>query len=424
MTTGLASAQDGIDINERFQQVRKQSLSLVEPLSAEDCALQSMPEASPAKWHLGHTTWFFEQFVLRRYQPDRPWYAEGWDYLFNSYYQSVGPMHARPRRGVLSRPALAEVLAYRQRIEAEVSDLIADRPQDIELSRLITLGLQHEQQHQELLLTDIQHLLWCNPLQPAYRSRPVEPVAGAKGGNELDFVARSEGFAEIGNEGIEFGFDNEFPRHRDWLPAHALGNRLITNGEYRQFIQEGGYRSAALWLSDGWATVQREGWDRPLYWAKDLASSFTLLGEIELDDAAPVCHISFFEADAFARWAGARLPTEQEWEVAAAAQPVRGNFRQRGSLRPLPHQPVRGAVGQLYGDCWEWTASPYVGYPGFKPLAGSLGEYNGKFMCGQWVLRGGSCVSPEDHLRASYRNFFYPADRWQFMGLRLAKDLP
>ena len=333
-------------------------------------------------------------------------------------------MHARPRRGLLSRPSLTEVMAYRSAIEDQVLDLIASRADDADLASLIVLGLQHEQQHQELLLTDILHLFSCNSLRPAYRSRPVERVASGAGASAMSYVARPEGFAEIGNDGQQgFGFDNEFPRHRHWLPAHALANRLVSNADYRQFIKDGGYQNAGLWLSDGWATVQREGWQRPLYWQDDLASSFTLLGELELDDAAPVCHVSFYEADAFARWAGARLPSEHECELAASTQAIQGGFRHSGNLSPMPGRAAEGEVAQLFGDCWEWTASPYVGYPGFKPLGGSLGEYNGKFMCGQWVLRGGSCVSPADHLRASYRNFFYPADRWQFMGIRLARDI-
>jgi ergothioneine biosynthesis protein EgtB len=283
---------------------------------------------------------------------------------------------------------------------------------------LVELGLQHEQQHQELLLTDIQHAFWSNPLLPAYLQEP--PPHAASDALPLQFVAGREGVADIGHAGEGFAFDNETPRHRTWLSPHALANRLVTNEEYAAFVHDGGYREPSLWLSDGWATVQREGWQRPLYWQPDLASAFSLAGVRALDPAAPVCHISYYEADAFARWAGARLPTEAEWETAAAAQPVAGNLLD-GTPR-LPQAASGAGLVQMYGDAWEWTASPYVAYPGFRPLPGSLGEYNGKFMCGQWVLRGGSCATPQGHVRASYRNFFPPQARWQFAGLRLAKD--
>jgi ergothioneine biosynthesis protein EgtB len=299
-----------------------------------------------------------------------------------------------------------------------VSELL-DRPDDAELAALVELGLQHEQQHQELLLTDIKHAFWCNPLQPAYR----EPLAISTAAKALPlrFVAGREGVVEIGHRGEGFAFDNETPRHRALLQPHALANRLVTNGEYLAFVREGGYREPGLWLSDGWATVQREGWQHPIYWQDDLSSEFTLAGVRALDPNEPVCHLCYYEAEAFARWAGARLPTEFEWEAAAQGVRVEGNLQDERRFHP------RAAAGdaallQLYGDAWEWTASPYVNYPGFRPLPGSLGEYNGKFMCGQWVLRGGSCVTPRDHLRASYRNFFPPQARWQFAGLRLGQD--
>ena len=401
----------------RFRQVRQQTLALCAGLSAEDLMLQSMPDASPGKWHLAHTSWFFEQFVLGRdpaYRPRDP----AWFYLFNSYYESVGPMHARPQRGLLSRPSLDEVHGYRAYVDDAVSELI-ERSDDAELAALVELGLQHEQQHQELLLTDIKHAFWCNPLRPAYR----EPLAisTATKAPPLHFVAGREGVVEIGHRGEGFAFDNETPRHRALLQPHALANRLVTNAEYLAFVREGGYREPGLWLSDGWATVQREGWQRPIYWQDGLSSEFTLAGIRALDPNEPVCHLSYYEAEAFARWAGARLPTEFEWEAAAQGVRVEGNLQDERRFHP------RAAAGdtallQLYGDAWEWTASPYVNYPGFRPLPGSLGEYNGKFMCGQWVLRGGSCVTPRDHLRASYRNFFPPQARWQFAGLRLGQD--
>ncbi|MGN6236178.1 ergothioneine biosynthesis protein EgtB [Dyella sp.] len=405
------------DLLPRFQAIRQRTVSLSAPLSAEDLMVQSMPDASPGKWHLAHTTWFFEQFVLSRrpgHAPRRP----EWMVLFNSYYQSVGPMHARPRRGLLSRPSLAEVLEYRRYVDEAVSEQLSTGD-DPELATLVELGLNHEQQHQELLLTDIKHALWCNPLLPAY-SEPSRGPADAPAA-PMRWVAGREGIVEIGHAGGGFTFDNETPRHRALLQPHALAHRLVTNAEYLAFVHDGGYREPGLWLSDGWATVQAEGWEKPIYWQPDLASEFTLHGVTALDPAAPVCHLSYFEADAFARWAGARLPTEAEWESAAAALPVRGNLQDSGHLHPQPAPGDEGLL-QMFGDVWEWTASPYVSYPGFQPLPGSLGEYNGKFMNGQWVLRGGSCVTPCDHVRASYRNFFPPHARWQFAGIRLGHD--
>lgn len=406
-----------VDTASRFRQVRKRTMDLCAPLSDEDMQLQSMPDASPGKWHLAHTSWFFEQFVLGR---DTQWKVRdaGWHYLFNSYYQSVGPMHARPQRGLLSRPSLVEIRDYRQRINDGVGELLSRRD-DPELLALVELGVQHEQQHQELMLTDIKHALWCNPLKPAY-----DPALALSGGHQtvpLRFIEGSAGVVEIGHRGEGFAFDNETPRHRIYLQPHALANRLVTNGEYLAFVHEGGYREPGLWLSDGWSTVQRESWQRPLYWNEDLASVFTLGGIRDIDPHAPVCHLSYYEAEAFARWAGARLPGEGEWEMAAQGRRIEGNLQEQGRLQPLAASAGEGPL-QLYGDAWEWTASPYVSYPGFRPLPGALGEYNGKFMCGQWVLRGGSCVTPGDHLRASYRNFFPPHARWQFAGLRLGQD--
>ena len=415
MTVDPPSARAGTAA--RFERVRRQTPALCASLTAEDMQLQSMPDASPAKWHLAHTTWFFETFVLAHdpaWKPRDP----AWHYLFNSYYQSVGPMHVRAQRGLLSRPSLDEVRDYRRRVDEAVLALL-DRRDDPELASLVELGLQHEQQHQELLLTDIKHAFWCNPLQPALHSSIAAP-AGAPAVS-LQFLPGREGIVEIGHRGEGFAFDNETPRHRTLLQPHALANRLATNAEYLAFVREGGYREPGLWLYDGWATVQREGWQHPLYWQDDLASEFTLAGVRALDPAEPVCHLSYYEADAFARWAGARLPTEAEWESAAQGVAIEGNLQESGRFQPLPAHAGEGAL-QLFGDAWEWTASPYVGYPGYRPLPGSLGEYNGKFMCGQWVLRGGSCATPRDHIRASYRNFFPPHARWQFAGLRLGQD--
>jgi len=401
---------------QQYRSVRAASCALAANLAPEDTVVQSMPDASPTKWHLAHTTWFFEQFVLARapdYRPLQP----GWAFLFNSYYQTVGPMHARPQRGLLSRPTLAEILDYRARVDAQVCERLL-HPVDADLAALITLGLNHEQQHQELLLTDIKHLFSLNPLEPAYRalSPGVRQTAPP-----LRFVAGAEGIHDIGHAGVGFAFDCETPRHRVLLQPHAIANRAVTNAEFADFIRAGGYRTPGLWMAEGWERVQREGWRHPLYASEDMASEFTLGGRVATEPDAPVCHVSFFEADAFARWAGARLPTEAEWEVMAASRPQQGNFVESGLLRPQP-APSGDDVQQLFGDVWEWTASPYVAYPGYRPLPGALGEYNGKFMCGQYVLRGGSCVTPADHMRASYRNFFAPAVRWQFAGLRLAKD--
>ncbi len=399
-----------------YERVRHTTADLVSTLAPEDTVAQSMPQASPAKWHLAHTTWFFEQFVLARDPSYRPLHPE-WSYLFNSYYQSVGPMHSRPLRGLLTRPTLAEVVTYRERVDARMHDLL-DRVRDPQLAMLVTLGLNHEQQHQELLLTDIKHLFSLNPLEPVYR-RGIATSAAAP--SPMTFLAGSEGIVEIGHAGDGFAFDAEMPRHRALLHSHAIADRPVTNSEFREFVADRGYRTPTLWLSEGWETVQREGWKHPLYWSEDLATEFTLAGRMPLDPHAPVCHVSFFEADAFARWAGARLPTESEWESMAVTVPVAGNLLESGILQPQGAAPVAGPR-QFFGDVWEWTASPYVSYPGYRPLPGALGEYNGKFMSGQQVLRGGSCATPGDHVRATYRNFFAPAERWQFMGLRLGRD--
>lgn len=401
----------------RFMRVRRQTLALTDGLAPEDMQVQSMPDASPSKWHLAHTTWFFEHFVLGSdpaYKSPNP----AWHYLFNSYYESVGPMHARPRRGLISRPTVDEIRDYRARVDEAVGERIS-RGIDDELASRIELGLHHEQQHQELLLTDIKHAFWCNPLHPAYRDA-VEAMPAGKS-SPMRFLPGRERAVDIGHQGNHFAYDNETPRHRAWLSAHAMANRLVTNGEYLAFVRDGGYREPGLWLSDGWATVQREGWQRPLYWQEDLSSEFTLMGIRGLEPQAPVCHVSYFEADAFARWAGARLPTEFEWEDAAAGLKTTGNFLESRRFHPVAASHGDG-LQQMYGDVWEWTSSPYVSYPGFKPLPGALGEYNGKFMNGQWVLRGGSCATPNDHIRVSYRNFFPPHARWQFAGIRLGQD--
>ncbi|WP_225540803.1 ergothioneine biosynthesis protein EgtB [Xanthomonas sp. XNM01] len=405
----------------RFAHVRAASRRLAAPLSAEDAMVQSMDDASPAKWHLAHTTWFFDHFVLQAAgdAPARP----DWQYLLNSYYDSAGPRHPRPRRGLLSRPTLDEVRLYRAEVDTRIDDGLAAGRFDDTLRRRLLLGLQHEQQHQELLLTDIKHALGCNPLQPAYRDDLQQRAGRAV---PLRWVDAEESIISIGaprwpEHAPDFAYDNESPRHRVLVPAHALANRPVSNAEYRAFIEDGGYRTSTLWLSDGWAAVQAQGWERPLYWQPDLAHAFSLGGVRALDPHAPVCHLSYYEADAYARWAGARLPTEAEWERAAAQQPVQGHFADDGLLEPQAAQPGDGLL-QLYGDVWEWTSSAYTAYPGYRPWNDDTGEYNGKFMCSQWVLRGGSCATPAGHVRASYRNFFPPATRWQFAGLRLARN--
>jgi ergothioneine biosynthesis protein EgtB len=393
-------------------------VELTAPLAVEDMVVQSMPDASPSRWHLAHTTWFFEHFVLARFKEGYTPYRAGWDYLFNSYYYSIGPMHKRPARGLLSRPTVTEVLQYRAHVDELMVSLIHSGRADEEFCFLVELGLNHEQQHQELILTDIKHALSLNPLQPAYRDDLHLPPARAAAMRYHEFKG---GIVPIGADAAAFCFDNETPRHRVLLRDFKFASRLVSNTEYREFIEDGGYRRSELWLSDGWAKIHTDDWSRPLYWSADLDHEYTLLGEIELDPHRAVTHLSYFEADAYARWAGARLPSEAEWEHVAAHHVVGGNLQESGQFHPLGADPD-SPISQLFGDTWEWTRSAYGAYPGFQPLAGSLGEYNGKFMCNQLVLRGGSCVTPADHIRASYRNFFYPHARWQFSGIRLARD--
>jgi len=402
----------------RYCQVRVQSLLLANPLMVEDCAAQSMPDASPAKWHLAHTTWFFEQFVLRPHAPGYRVFNRAYDYLFNSYYDAVGERHPRPERGLLTRPPLAEIIDYRAHVDENMQRLLTDgdAPSDV-----VELGLHHEQQHQELLLTDVKHLFSRNPLEPAYRHCTRTAAGNAGERTPCGWSSYEGGLHEIGADaGSGFCFDNETPRHRVWIDPYQLAHRPVTNGEFREFVSDGGYDQPLLWLSEGWATARREDWRRPLYWSEALDTEFTLRGRREIDPDAPVCHVSYYEADAFARWAGARLPTEAEWEMGAADQPVVGNLLDAGNLQPEASGEC-GRLAQLFGDVWEWTASPYAPYPGFATREGALGEYNAKFMCNQMVLRGGSCATPGGHVRASYRNFFPPHARWQFSGLRLAR---
>ncbi len=414
----------GAALAARFHEVRAETLALVQPLEPEDMCIQTMPDVSPTKWHLAHTAWFFERFVLKEAVPGYREHHPRYDFLFNSYYQSVGPMHARPRRGHLSRPTVREVLAYRAHVDAAMGELLA-KGAGPEVERVIELGLHHEQQHQELLLSDIKHVLAQSPLSPSYRARAAE--AGSTTA-PLRWLAHAGGLVEIGHGGGGFAFDNEGPRHRVYAEPFELASRPVTCGEYRAFLEDDGYARPELWLSDGWETVQREGLRAPLYWTHDGGAwqVFTLAGLLPLDDDEPVCHLSFLEADAYARWAGARLPSEVEWEVMAACAVPHddGGLAGDGRLHPRASSANAGERGlsQLLGGVWEWTQSAYAPYPGFRPLAGSLGEYNGKFMCNQIVLRGGSCFTPARHVRVTYRNFFHAPDRWQMTGVRLARD--
>ena len=405
----------------RYDAVRSLTEQLAAPLSAEDQTPQSMPDASPTKWHRAHTTWFFEEFLLAPNLDGYERFDPAFCFLFNSYYEAVGPRHPRPRRGAITRPGIAEVAAYRAHVDAAMGDLLASDP-PAEVTDLVTLGLHHEQQHQELLLMDVKHLLSGNALDPVYR----ETVVDDRPADPLRWIRYDEGLRTIGAAGDDFAYDNELPAHRQWVAAFELASRPVTVGEVRAFVDDGGYRRADLWLSDGWAAVQANGWEAPLYWddRDGEATTFTLGGRRPLVDGEPACHLSYYEADAIARWSGARLPTEAEWEVAAATAKVDGNLLDLRRCHPAPVADGADDDGPtaLFGDVWEWTSSAYLPYPGFRTAPGAVGEYNGKFMVGQQVLRGGCCATPADHIRPTYRNFFPPPARWAFSGLRLARD--
>ena len=415
-------------LGERYRAVRGLSEHIAQPLHVEDQVIQSMPDVSPTKWHLAHTTWFFETFILKPHATDYVEFRAGFDFLFNSYYNSIGRMHPRSKRGLISRPTVVEVRDFRNYVDAAMDRFSAVAEPDLhdDVAQVIEIGLQHEQQHQELMLTDIKHVLSCNSLVPA-----AYPPAGASEGTAGDVAwhAFDGGLVEIGHAGGGFAFDNETPRHEVQLRPFALADRAVTNAEFAAFIDDGGYARPEMWLSDGWVAVQAQDWQAPLYWHRREEGwhAFTFAGLQPLADDAPVAHVSYYEADAFARWASARLPTEAEWETCARGVPVAGNFLAAANAvvaSPLPRtaRDTRG-LRQLFGDVWEWTQSPYVAYPGFRPLPGNVGEYNGKFMCNQLVLRGGSCLTPASHIRPTYRNFF-PADtRWQMSGVRLARDI-
>lgn len=446
-STGVCSSTS--ELTERFKATRRRTLALCEPLTPEDMMVQSCAEASPAKWHLAHTAWFFESFVLREFMPGYRVFNEDFPWLFNSYYQSYSAIPEKRLRSSFSRPGLDEILLYRQHVDRcmdalleRLGERLLDGPPAADALGRIELGVNHEEQHQELLLTDILHAFFTNPLRPAYgedsetwetSTAGISAALSAGRIPDLSFQEFPGGLCEAGHSGPGFCFDNERPLHRVWLDPYCLATRLVTCAEFARFMADGGYRRPELWLSAGWDAVQANGWRAPLYWTESDAGwrIFTLRGERPLTslENVPVSHVSYFEADAYARWAGHRLPTEFEWEAAAISQNPKGNLLDSGCLMPAPAAPISDGqdpayaapgLDQLFGDCWEWTASAYLGYPGFKPLPGSLGEYNGKFMSGQFILRGGSCVTPAAHIRASYRNFFPPETRWQFSGIRLA----
>ena len=435
-----------IALAERFRAVRRRTLALCQSLTPEDMMVQSTAEASPAKWHLAHTAWFFESFVLREFQRGYRLFNPDFAWLFNSYYQTFASFPEKRLRSSFSRPGIEEVLRFRAHVDEAIETLLEGNPPAEAMER-IELGVNHEEQHQELILTDILNAFYVNPLRPVFLAEEAEPVVGKRPSERaapLRFLRFEGGAHETGHAGDGFCFDNELPRHRAWLEPYALAERLVTCGEYLEFMEDGGYRRPDLWLSDGWNAVQDHGWSAPLYWSSESGewSIFTLRGAQPLSrrKSAPVSHLSYFEADAYARWTGYRLPSEFEWEAAAEGRLIRGNLLDSGWLLPVPaselinSEPAGDGVAllpespagpfkrpwQLFGDCWQWTASAYLGYPGFRPLPGSLGEYNGKFMSGQMVLRGGSCATPRAHIRSSYRNFFTPDTRWQFSGIRLA----
>jgi len=425
---GADARRSPAPLAEAYRRVRAATLALVQPLTDEDCQVQSMPDASPAKWHLAHVTWFFETFVLERFERAFAPFDASFRVLFNSYYHGVGEQHPRPQRGLITRPTLAEVKRYRAQVDDRLLAVLAEHAHDPQLRDLVTLGLHHEQQHQELLLTDIKHVLSFNPTHPPYARRwPL----GAVQPQPLRWHAYEGGQVLVGHDAAQDGafcFDNETPRHACLVAPFELASRPVTHGEWLAFVDDGGYRRPELWLSMGWDWLQSGHREAPLYWLRDGGRwlTHTLHGRVEIDPRTPACHLSYFEADAYARWAGARLPTEAQWEIAARrlarSSPWHGNFVEHGALHPLPaaddalDEPV-----QMFGDVWEWTQSSYAPYPGYRPLPGAVGEYNGKFMCNQYVLRGGSCATPAGHARASYRNFFAPDAQWQFSGVRLAR---
>jgi ergothioneine biosynthesis protein EgtB len=408
-------------LSKRLFQTRDCSSSLAEPLSDEDQVVQAMEDASPTKWHLAHTTWFFEAFLLTRSDPDYKVFDEDYAYCFNSYYEGKGERHPRPHRGLLTRPGAADVRAYRAYVDEALARFLDDGGASGEVLDIVELGINHEQQHQELLLTDILSLFASQPLRPTYTNAQI---AEADKAHLAQFIAFDGGIAEVGHDGNSFAYDNEGPRHEALIQPFRLADRCVTKGQWLEFMDDGGYEHHAHWLMDGWSMVNAEGWRAPLYWQEHNGEwmQMTLSGLRPVDPAAPVAHVSYYEADAFARWAGKRLPTEFEWEHASQGLAEEGRTLGSGAFRPSPAGETDGTLQQMFGDVWEWTQSHYSPYPGYRPPEGAVGEYNGKFMCGQFVLKGGSCATPDGHVRRTYRNFFYPHQRWQFKGLRLAED--
>ena len=427
----LTSSSPALDVlADAYRAVRAWSLTLCAPLSTEDYVIQSMPDASPAKWHLAHTSWFFEKFLL---EPNLPAYRSPhpqYDYLFNSYYNSLGERHCRPKRGLISRPTVEETYAYRSHVDRAMLELL-DSPHSekkiAELTSLVELGLNHEQQHQELLVTDLKHMFSENVFAPVYREWPESLPGNSGDAPEMQWHPFEGGLSNIGFAGAtsEFCFDNETPRHPEYVAPFAIGSRLVTNREYLQFMEAGGYQAPEYWLSEGWGVSQAREWVAPMYWYKLNGAwmYFTLHGLIPIRWDEPVCHVSLFEADAYAHWAGARLPTESEWEVASETVTLKGQYAESELFHPVAAEAHGGEISQMMGTLWQWTRSQYNPYPGYHQAEGALGEYNGKFMCNQFVLRGGSCATPETHIRKTYRNFFPPDARWQFMGIRLAKNV-
>jgi len=411
-------------LTERFKSIRGFSQQLVEPLETEDFVVQAIENTSPTKWHLAHVSWFYETFVLEKAIADYESLHPQYSYIFNSYYLQTGEPHTRSKRGLLSRPTVEQVFEYRKYVDEQILNFLEQATEEelAEYGPVIEIGNHHEQQHQELMLTDLKYMFAQNPLYPEYKA--LSALEGKKP-EPMKWVSFDEGIYKIGNEGDEYTYDNEHPRHRKFLEPFALSDRLVTNGEFMDFMEDGGYKRSELWLDDGWATVNERNWEAPLYWINKDGEwyHYTLGGLRKVNPNEPVTHVSYYEADAYARWADARLPREAEWEVAAGDKPYKGNFVEDGHYHPRPLQENNGALKQIYGDVWEWTMSAYEPYPGYKPLPGALGEYNGKFMCSQYVLRGGSCATSQTHIRKTYRNFFYPDARWQFNGLRLAKTM-
>jgi ergothioneine biosynthesis protein EgtB len=434
--SALTARESRVDsLRDRFHQVRNFTNSLCADLEPEDCVVQSMPDVSPTKWHLAHTTWFFETFILKKFVPGYHAEIPEYAYLFNSYYNAAGDMHRRDLRGLISRPSVSAAQRYRASIDSHIGDLLANADENLidEIEPIFVLGMHHEQQHQELLITDIKHVFAQNPLYPVYRVRAAATPSqrtGQNGDAATNFVDFDQAVVGIGHHGRGFAYDNEGPRHQALVPAFSLASRPVTNGEYLAFIEDNGYSRPEFWLSLGWMTVNEQRWNAPLYWTKRDGRwwSFTLSGFHPVDESEPVTHISYFEADAYANWAGARLPTEFEWERAASDHPIEGNFVESELFHPsavvsaVSAEKIGRRLHKLFGDVWEWTRSAYSPYPGYRAAPGALGEYNGKFMCNQYVLRGGSCATSRTHIRPTYRNFFQPEKRWQFTGIRLARD--